>query len=71
MLTAGGCSPVASAASIYPSPAPSLKRTKRVALLIPPTDVPEREYATKARSAIVMEPLNSVGIPVERYSKYK
>lgn len=37
----------------------------------PSNDVPEREHATKARSAIVMEPMNSVGIPVERYSKYK
>ncbi len=34
-------------------------------------DVPEKEHATKARSAIVIEPLNSVGMPVERYSKYK
>ena len=37
----------------------------------PSNDVSEKEHATKARSAIVMEPLNSVGIPVERYSKYK
>lgn len=33
--------------------------------------VPEKEHATKARSVIAMELLNSVGIPVERYSMNK
>lgn len=47
MLTAGGCSPVASAASIYPSSATSLKRTKRVALLIPPTTCPKKSTPLK------------------------
>ena len=37
----------------------------------PSSDVPEKEHATKARSVIAMELLNSVGIPVERYTMNK
>lgn len=37
----------------------------------PSNDVPEKENATKERSVIVMELLNSVGMPVERYSMNK